>query len=88
MIHAQTVREDQLDKMTAINMIPSFFIAHTYYWGDVHIKNLGKERAYKISPAKSALDRNIPYTFHQDTPVILPNMYGVLLIELQKTELY
>ena len=74
MIHAQTVREDQLDKMNAINMIPSFFIAHTYYWGDVHIKNLGQERAYKISPAKSALDRNIPYTFHQDTPVILPNM--------------
>ena len=74
MIHAQTVREDQLDKMNEINMIPSFFIAHTYYWGDVHIKNLGKERAYKISPAKSALDKNIPYTFHQDTPVILPNM--------------
>lgn len=74
MIHAQTVRDDQLDEMNKINMIPSFFIAHTYYWGDIHIKNLGKERAYKISPAKSALNKNIPYTFHQDTPVILPNM--------------
>lgn len=74
MIHAQTVRDDQLDEMNKMNMIPSFFIAHTYYWGDIHIKNLGKERAYKISPAKSALNKNIPYTFHQDTPVILPNM--------------
>ncbi|MEG1481396.1 amidohydrolase [Clostridium sp.] len=74
MIHAQTVRYDQLDRMNEINMIPSFFTAHTYYFGDVHIKNLGRDRAFRISPAKSALNKKITYTFHQDTPVILPNM--------------
>src|SRR5690606_20045044 len=36
MIHAQTVREDQLDKMQTLGIIPSFFSMHTYYWGDWH----------------------------------------------------
>ncbi|WP_027639613.1 amidohydrolase [Clostridium cadaveris] len=74
MIHAQTVRYDQLDEMKKINMIVSFFVAHTYHWGDIHIKNLGRERAFKISPVKTAKEKGVVYTLHQDTPVILPNM--------------
>ncbi len=75
MIHAQTVREDQLDRMKPLNMIPSFFQAHTFFWGDWHINSvLGKERAYRISPVRSAINRGITYTLHQDTPVVPPNM--------------
>ncbi|MFR2534213.1 MAG: amidohydrolase [Clostridia bacterium] len=74
MIHAQTVRKDQLEKMKQIGIIPSFFIAHIYYWGDIHIQNLGLQRASRISPAKEAVDLNMCFTFHQDTPVIQPNM--------------
>lgn len=74
MIHAQLVRPSQLDSMKKIGMIPSFFNAHTYFWGDIHIKNLGIERASKISPMKTALEKNILFTMHQDTPVIKPNM--------------
>src|SRR5699024_669200 len=50
MIHCQTVRNDQLDKMAELPMIPSIFNAHTYYWGDVHLKNLGEIRGGRISP--------------------------------------
>ncbi len=78
MIHAQLVRKDQLKRMKKINMIPSFFIAHTYYWGDIHIQNFGIERASFISPAKDAVDLNIPFTFHQDTPVLPPDMLKTL----------
>ncbi|MGO0862293.1 amidohydrolase family protein, partial [Clostridioides difficile] len=74
MIHAQTVREDQVDEMKKINMIPSYFVAHTYYWGDIHIKNLGESRAFKISPLKTTIEKGLIYTLHQDTPVIAPNM--------------
>lgn len=74
MIHAQLVREDQLKRMLPLHMIPSFFIAHTYFWGDVHIENFGKERADRISPAKSAQELGLPYTFHQDSPVVRPDM--------------
>ena len=77
MIHAQLVRHDQLKKMKKINMIPSFFVAHVYYWGDIHIKNFG-ERAQDISPIKSAIEENLVYTMHQDTPVIMPNMFETI----------
>ncbi|MDO5409354.1 MAG: amidohydrolase [Lachnospiraceae bacterium] len=74
MIHCQTVRNDQLDKMAELSMIPSIFAAHTWYWGDVHLKNLGTVRGNHISPAKSALEKGLIYNFHQDTPVIAPDM--------------
>lgn len=73
MIHAQTVRRDQLREMKRLGIIPSFFAAHVYYWGDIHIRNLG-ERAVRISPAASAMEEGLIFTFHQDTPVIAPNM--------------
>lgn len=74
LIHAQLLPKDQLDKVKAFHMIPSFFVAHVYYWGDAHIKNLGFERASDISLAASALKKDILFTFHQDSPVIEPNI--------------
>ena len=100
MIHAQTIRKDQILECKEFEIIPSFFIAHIYYWGDVHLKNLGT-RAYRISPAKDALDNNIIFTFHQDAPVLEPNMLetidiavnrktknGVVLGEEEKIDVY
>ena len=77
MIHAQLLQKDQLGKVKQLGIIPSFFIAHTFYFGDTHIKNLGL-RAYNISPANSCLKENILFTFHQDTPVIMPNMFETI----------
>lgn len=74
MIHCQTVRDDQLDRMQKIGMLPSIFVAHTYYWGDVHLKNFGPIRGSRVSPVKSALDRGLIYNLHTDTPVRLPLM--------------
>ena len=74
LIHAQFLPEDQLDDVKKLSMIPSFFLAHVYHWGDTHIKNFGFERASKISLAASALKKNIPFTLHQDSPVIEPDM--------------
>ena len=68
--HCQTAREDQLDRMAALGVSPSFFVSHTYYWGDRH-KNifLGPDRAKRISPLKSALKRGIKFSLHSDCPV-------------------
>lgn len=73
MIHAQLVEKTQLIRMKEVNMIPSFFVNHVYYWGDVHMKNLGK-RAERISPVKDAITLKLVYTLHQDSPVLMPNM--------------
>jgi hypothetical protein len=70
-VHAQTAREDQLDRMAALGVVPSFFVLHTWYWGDRHRERfLGPERAARISPAASAARRGIPFTLHADTPVV------------------
>lgn len=74
MVHAQLVQEEQLHRMARIGMIPSFFVAHTYYWGDIHLKNFGEKRGSQISPVKAAIDYDMKYTFHQDSPVIPPDM--------------
>ncbi|MEG0265380.1 MAG: amidohydrolase [Erysipelotrichaceae bacterium] len=74
MIHAQLLNLDQLNDVAKYHIIPSFFIAHILHWGDIHIKNFGNVRASCISPAKSALSHHITFTFHQDAPVIEPNM--------------
>ena len=78
MIHAQILGLDQLPDVKKYNIIPSFFISHIYYFGDIHIKNLGIKRAEHISPAGSSLKHNILFTFHQDTPVIEPDMFETI----------
>ena len=70
-VHAQMAQDEQLDSMKTLGMAPSFFSLHTYYWGDRHRDIfMGEERAMRMSPAKSALDRGLQFTIHSDTPVV------------------
>ena len=79
MIHAQTVREDQLDAMRELGMVPSFFSAHTFFWGDWHRNSvLGPDRGARISPTRSTLDRGMPFTVHNDAPIVPPDMVRLL----------
>ena len=74
MVHAQLLGRDQLAAVQRVGLLLSFFPNHVYHWGDVHIQSFGWDRAAAISPAASALRRGIPFTFHQDTPVLPPDM--------------
>jgi predicted amidohydrolase YtcJ len=74
MIHAQLLGPDQIPEAASLGIIASFFVAHVYHWGDTHIRNFGMERASMISPAASALKAGLLFTFHQDSPVIMPDM--------------
>lgn len=79
MIHAQTVRDRQLDRMKRLGIIPSFFSTHTFYWGDWHRDSvLGPARASHISPAQSALKRDIRFTLHNDAPVVPPDVMRLI----------
>jgi predicted amidohydrolase YtcJ len=74
LIHGQAVREDQLDAMKELGIFPALFPAHVFYWGDWHREvTLGPERAARISPMRSALDRGMKVTIHTDSPVVLPH---------------
>ncbi|MCZ6831646.1 MAG: amidohydrolase [Gammaproteobacteria bacterium] len=78
-IHAQMAREDQLLKMLELGATPSFFSAHTYYWGDRHRDIfMGPERAARMSPTKSAENIGLRYSVHLDTPVVPMNPLQLL----------
>lgn len=86
MIHAQTAREDQLDLMNAKGIIPSFFVAHTYFWGDWHRDSVfGEPRATRISPLNSAEARGLRFTVHNDSPVVPPDMMRLLWSAVNRT---
>ena len=85
-IHAQTMREDQLDRAKQLHLIPSFFSLHTYYWGDWHVaQTLGEKRAEHISPTGSALRKGMIFTEHHDAPVITPKSMMVLDATVNRT---
>lgn len=68
-IHSQFVRPDQLELYKKHQMIPAYFTNHAFFWGDVHLENLGTERANFLSPMKTSMDMGIVCTNHTDFPV-------------------
>lgn len=68
--HCQFCRPDQVPLIAQMDLIPSYFVTHTWFWGDLHREMIaGPERAAHISPLKSALGHKIPFALHNDTPV-------------------
>ncbi|HZO09941.1 MAG TPA: amidohydrolase family protein, partial [Myxococcota bacterium] len=71
LVHAQMARDDQLERMRRLGVVPSFFVLHVYYWGDRHREIfLGPQRAARISPLRSAEELGLRFTLHADTPVV------------------
>ncbi len=79
-IHAQLMREDQLHKVKELGLIPSYYAAHPFFWGDWHRKSFGEARAAFISPVARTNELGIPHTIHNDSPVVPPNMMRLLWI--------
>lgn len=79
MIHGQTLRKDQIPELVRLQIYPSLFPMHTYYWGDWHRESvLGEERANYISPCRDVVDAGLTTTSHHDAPVTFPNSMRVL----------
>jgi len=68
-VHSQCMRPDQLDPYAELGFSPSFFSAHTFYWGDEHLANLGPQRADFISPMASAFAKGLRCSNHSDFSV-------------------
>ncbi len=77
-IHAQLMRADQLDLAAQLDIVPSFFSAHAFFWGDWHLRSFGQERGENVSPTRWAKDRGVTFTVHNDAPVVPPNMLRLM----------
>ncbi|ABN60286.1 amidohydrolase [Shewanella baltica] len=65
-IHSQFQRPEHLDSYARLGISPSYFTNHTFFWGDVHIENVGLEKASFISPIMSAKAKGLVTSNHTD----------------------
>jgi hypothetical protein len=84
-IHGQLMTEMQLDQARTLAIVPSFYAVHPYFWGDWHRKIFGDARASRISPIHSAVTRGLPFTIHNDAPVVPPMAMRLIGIAVNRT---
>ncbi len=77
--HCQLPSDEQLERMARMGVVASFFVQHTYYWGDRHVNIfLGPERARRIDPLASALKSGVVFGLHSDCTVTPVNpLFGI-----------
>jgi predicted amidohydrolase YtcJ len=83
-IHAQLIRADQLDRVSELGIIPSYYSAHPFFWGDWHRLSFGNERASFISPVRATINRGIPFTIHNDSPIVPPDIMRLVSITVNR----
>ena len=83
-IHAQLMRADQLDRAAELGVVPSFFSAHAFFWGDWHRRSFGEARGNAISPIRWAIERGVHFTVHNDAPVVPPDIMRLVSITVNR----
>jgi predicted amidohydrolase YtcJ len=79
LIHGQFLRRDQVASFDELDIVPSLFPMHTFYWGDWHREQtVGPVDADNISPTGWVLERKMRFTSHTDAPVAFPDTMRVL----------
>ena len=79
LVHGQFLREDQVDSLKSLGIMPSLFPMHTFYWGDWHREHtVGPILADNISPTGWCVKRGMKFSSHHDAPVAFPNSMRVL----------
>ncbi|MBI2206899.1 MAG: amidohydrolase family protein [Candidatus Rokubacteria bacterium] len=65
---------EDLKRMHALGIVPNFFLFHPWFWGDQHIREfIGRERAERMVPARTAIDLGMHPCAHSDCPVCTPD---------------
>lgn len=79
LVHGQFLREDQVDSLKSLGIMPSLFPMHTFYWGDWHREHtVGPALADNISPTGWCVARGMKFSTHHDAPVAFPDSMRVL----------
>ena len=65
--HCSILHDDQIARMKALGLSPSFLIGHVYYWGRAFRDDiLGPDRANRLDPCASVLKAGLRPTLHSD----------------------
>ena len=79
LIHGQFLRKDQVAAFDELDVFPSLFPMHTFYWGDWHRdRTVGPDNADNISPTGWVRERGMMFSSHHDAPVAFPDSMRIL----------
>jgi predicted amidohydrolase YtcJ len=68
--HCSILHDDQIQRMKALGMVPSFLINHVHYWGHVMRDEVfGPEKVQLLDRCKSVEDAGLNWVVHTDAPV-------------------
>ena len=68
--HCSILHDDQIARIAALGLSPSFLIGHVHYWGQAFRDDLiGPERAELLDRTASCSDAGITWTLHSDEMV-------------------
>jgi predicted amidohydrolase YtcJ len=68
--HCSILHDDQIARIKALDMCPSFLINHVHYWGHTMRDNVfGPEKVLKLDRCASVEKAGIIWTNHTDAPV-------------------
>jgi len=67
--HCTMARADQVLRMKALGVQPSFLMNHVFFYGAAYRDQLfGQPRAARMDPAADCLKAGLPFTLHTDAP--------------------
>lgn len=68
--HCSVLHDEQIARIKAMNVSPSFLIGHVHYWGKAFRDEVfGPEKALLLGRAQSCTEAGIRWTVHSDEPV-------------------
>jgi len=68
--HCSILHDEQIKRMAALGMVPSFLINHVHYWGHVMRDQVfGPEKVQLLDRCKSVEDAGMNWVMHTDAPV-------------------
>jgi predicted amidohydrolase YtcJ len=68
--HCSILHDDQIERMAALGVSPSFLIGHVYYWGAALVEDVfGLEKASLLDRTGACEAQGIRWTIHSDDPV-------------------
>lgn len=68
--HCSILHDDQIRRMQALNMVPSFLINHVHYWGHVMRDTVfGPDKVQLLDRCASVEEAGLTWVNHTDSPV-------------------
>jgi predicted amidohydrolase YtcJ len=68
--HCSILHDEQIRRMTALGMVPSFLINHVHYWGHVMRDEVfGPDKVQLLDRCRSVEEAGLNWVMHSDAPV-------------------